>query len=74
MPAIDEMPMTRPPVRSSFWSSSSAVMRCGAPTLMSMTRFQFSVFMFLQPLVARDAGVVDDDVDAAVGVLERLRR
>ena len=37
--------MTRPPGRIRPWSSSSSVMRCGAPTLMSTTSAKFSGFM-----------------------------
>ncbi len=65
MPAIEATPMIRPFALTSFCFSSSAVIRSGAVRLTAIADGEGVALHVHQPLVAGDAGVVHDDVDAA---------
>ena len=64
--------MMRPFLRSSAAASSSSVIRCGAIRLIADHPLHCSARHPPERLVAGHAGVVDDDVDAAVGLPQVL--
>ena len=72
IPLIEETQTIRPFARSRSRSSSASLIRSSLERLISISRSQRSASMPAERLVAGDAGVVDDDVDAAVVGLERV--